>query len=141
MHGLDAEEISGNKDGAVLCVIDGEAEHTPQTVKHFLAPFLKGMNQHFGICFGIEPVAALNQLFTQFLIVVDFTVESEYQTFILVIDRLVSLFKVNDAQTTKAHGNMVVLIIAHAVGATVCNDICHIFKHQITVFDRSGKSA
>ena len=41
MHGLDAKEIPGDKEGMILCVENSEAEHAPQPGKQLLFPLLK----------------------------------------------------------------------------------------------------
>ena len=96
VHGLDAEEVARDKDALVDGVVDSEAEHASELEQQILTPFLKAVNQHLAVGVGIEAVTALDQLFTQLLVVVNLAVKGENKRFILIVDGLMSGVQIND---------------------------------------------
>ena len=101
VHGLDAEKVSCDKYGMILCVIDRKAEHPSQTVQQFFqqffAPFFKAVDQHLRVRFGRKGVPESLKLTSQLPIVIDLSVKGQHHRFVLVKDWLMSLVKVNDA--------------------------------------------
>ena len=141
VHRLNAEKVSGDKQGLVGPVPDGKAEHSPQTVQQVLPPFLEAVNQHLGVRIRGEDMPLFLKLLTKLLIIIDFPVEHKHQGLVLIINRLASVIQVDNAQPAKAHGNLVVGIKPLAVRSPVGNDLRHVFQNIVTVDDLTGESA
>ena len=142
VEGLDAEKVTGHKQAVVLFVPDGKAEHAPQPVQKTFLPLFKAVNQHFGVGLGAENVAFFHQLFSQFLIVVDFSVKGENQAAVFILDGLVAGgADVDNTQPPEAHGDAFSLKHAAAVGAAMGDDVRHILDDRAAIHNFTGKSA
>ena len=87
---LDAEEVTGTKQCFVFLVPDDEGKHTAQFLQDVFAPFFVAVDQNFRICAAAHHMAFCNQFFSDFLMVIDLTVEGDDHISCFVIDRLMT---------------------------------------------------
>jgi len=82
-----------------------EGEHAAEMRQAALAPFLIGVNEHFGVGMGAEAVAATFERGAQMREIVDFAVEDDAHRAVFVEHRLVAAGEINNAQPAHAqHG-------------------------------------
>ena len=90
IEGLDAEEVAGTKQCFVFLVPDDEGKHPAQFLQDLFAPFFVAVDQNFCIRAAAHHMAFCDQFFSDFLMVVDFAIESNDHIFCFVVDRLMT---------------------------------------------------
>ena len=134
MDRLDPKIISGDKEAFILLVPDSEAKHAPQFIQKTFFPFFKAMDKHLGVGLGGKYMTLFYESFPELPVVVNFSVESKHEGFILIIDGLVARFAdIDNTQAAKAHGDVFIRIEAAAVGPTVSDDFRHTAEHFLFV--------
>ena len=85
------------------------------------------MNDNFGVRLGAESMALLDQFLAQQFVVVDLTIESDADLPVFVVERLVALLEVDNAQADMAEdeGPTVEQGIARAVRPAVADRRTH----------------
>jgi hypothetical protein len=96
MRRLFADAVARQRQRTVAAVPDGKAEHPAQPLDAALALFFVEVNDGLGVAPRREPVAARDQLITQFPVVVDFAVEDDPHRAVFVGDRLTASGHVDD---------------------------------------------
>src|ERR1700752_4209215 len=85
------------------------------------------MNDDFGVRLGAESMALVDQFLAQQFVVVNFTIESDADRAVFVVERLVSLLEGDNAQADMAEGEgpTVEQGIARAIRAAVADRRTH----------------
>ena len=107
----------------------------------FFSPLLKAVQDDLRIRLRGKGVPQLQQFLSDLLIIIDFAVEIDYQSFVLVKNWLMSRAQVYNTQAAEAHGYKVILVKAAVVRPSVGNDLRHILNCLIPVNDLSCKTA
>ena len=141
VQGLDAEEVAREENRLGFLIIDREREHAAQMLEHILAPLLKSVEQHFAVRGSRELVSRALELLFQLLIIIYFAVIGEYQITVLVADRLIAVFEVDDGQSAEAHRDVVIHIHAVRIGTAVGDDLGHLFDDVFSLFQLTRKAA
>jgi hypothetical protein len=87
--------------------------------------FLVGVDDHLGVAIGPQAVPALLKFLLKSTVVVDFSVEDDQDTFILVEDGLMALGPVDDGEAAHADRHAIAYPDALFVRATMPNDPAH----------------
>ena len=74
------------------------------------------------------------KVFAKFSVIVNFTVENDNVSSVLRVYRLMTAFKVNNAQTAEAESDVVINKITVTVGASVNDSIAHLFDDFVSVY-------
>jgi hypothetical protein len=106
MQGLDAQSVARKKDPAQSLVIESKGEHAAQVLHAINSVFFVRVHNYFGIGVRTEAVPAGFKTLAQFLKVVDLPVEDDPDRTILVGNRLLSTFHVDDAEPPHAKGDV-----------------------------------
>ena len=106
-------------------VPDGRGEHTAQLLGEVLAFFLVEVQDHLGVAFCLENVAAGQQALAQLFVVVDLAVEDYPQRAVFVSDGLVARGKVYDGQAAHGQPDVMVGVVAFVVRAAVDDEVVH----------------
>ena len=141
VQGLDSEKVASDENRVICCIVNSKSKHAAQARKQILLPLLKAVNKHLAVGFGGEFMSLFNQFLTDSLVVVDLAVEGEHQGFILVVNRLMTCFKVDYRQAPKAHSYGVVGEKAVGIRSAVSNDLCHFADSFVAVFKLACKAA
>ena len=122
---LDAQAIAGQQQPLVPHVPDREREHAAQMVDAPRAVVLVEVDDRFGVAVGAERVAGAHELLVQLLVVVNLAVEHDADRAVLVEDRLLAAFEVDDAEPAHAERDAVVDVDALFVGTAVHHHAAH----------------
>ena len=96
---LDAEAVAGEHEPARVPLVDGEGEHAVEALRRVVPPGVPGLEDHFGVARGEEPVALGLELGAQLLVVIDAAVEHERQAELGIDHRLLAaLGQVDDLE-------------------------------------------
>ena len=108
-------------------IVNYKCEHSAKHRSNFFAIGFVSLKNNFciGVCLELTSVF-LNQFFTDFLIVVNLSVENNDMFAICTVNRLRSAFKVDDTQTAEAKGYIVINKASLAVRSAVGNAFTHL---------------
>ena len=100
---LDAERIAGEMEQPVPAVVESEGEHAAQPLQHAHQPVGEiAVENDLAIAPGSRPGAPCLEVPTQLLMVVDLTVEDQGGPTIMILERVVAAFDVDDRQAPMA---------------------------------------
>ena len=77
-------------------------------LEHLLTPLLKRVEKNLAVSRSLECMSKTFKLSFKLFVVIDFSVECEHKCAVFVLNRLVTISKVNNAKTTEAHGDVVI---------------------------------
>jgi hypothetical protein len=81
---------------------DGERKHAPELLHALLTPLLIHMDNYFSISLGLKDVAFSLKESSQFLVVVNLSIEHDPDTSIFIGKRLVTGLEVDDGEPAKS---------------------------------------
>src|SRR2546421_5117771 len=89
------------------------------------AVLIVSMNDGFSVAVCIEGVAKLLQLFTKFAVVIDLAIENNPGCAILIVDRLLAAFHIDDRQPSHAQAHTLVEVEAVIIRAAMFYRLAH----------------
>src|SRR4051794_8020346 len=104
---LFADPVPGKEQRSVILVPDSEGEHPTQMLQTLNAVSIIEMNDHLRVRLGPQLMAALQQVVTQGLVIVDLAVKDDPFCTVLIRYRLLASGKVYDREAS--HGEADVL--------------------------------
>src|SRR5262249_20784464 len=116
---LLAHTITGEKKDLATLVPQREREHAVEVSDAVLAEILPRMDKHFGVGAGRETMAASDQTLAQLDVVVDLAVQHRPDRGVLVRNRLVAGFEIDDRQAPLPQRDRSLGVIAFVVGAAM----------------------
>src|SRR6266850_372666 len=119
------DTISGQEKRLRSLVPDCEGEHAAQVFWTVGAVLIVGVYYGFGVTIGVEPVAKLLQLPAQLAIVVNLAVENDPGGTVLIMNRLLTAFQIDDRQPAHCQAHALTEIKAVLVRAPVTNGLVH----------------
>ena len=127
---LDPHAIACEEQFTRLPVPDRERKHPVQPGDRVSAPAGIGVQNHLGIAVRVKPVAARDQVFTQFRVVIYGAVENDGVTFFGLGHRLVAgRRQVDNRETTMSEHNRTVEKLATIVGPASRHLRRHAFRN------------
>ena len=119
MQRFDAHAIACQDQVAFLTVEQCEGEHAVQAADHLFPPLFVCVRQHLGVGLRVEGVAGLEQLFTKLEVVVNLAVLYDEDGLVLVVDRLMAAFQVNDREASHSKGDALDVKKSFVVGTSM----------------------
>src|SRR5439155_7045897 len=118
---LNSAAVSRSQKPAIAGIPYNKGEFSIEPMDKIHTMLLVEMNDDFGVRMGAETMALIDQFFSQLFVVVNFTIESDADGAVLVVERLVSLLEVDDAQANMAEGECATVeqCIARAIRTAV----------------------
>src|SRR6266850_3041482 len=105
-----------------------ERKHSPQVFRAIGSVLIVGVNDSFCVAVCIKGVSELLQLFAELLVVIDLSIENNPCSAILIVDRLLAAFHIDDRQAAHAQANSLVEVEAVFIGAAVAYGLTHARK-------------
>ena len=128
VQGFDPQAIANQQHKILLSIPNGVGKHSPQSI-HRLWPLLFiEMHQDFSIATGLKAMAFLDQLLTEFAIVVDLPVHHRPDGAGLVPDRLTSTGRINHPQSPYTKGHAYAMMRPFLVRSSMDKPIEHPVK-------------
>jgi hypothetical protein len=127
---FDAKAVAGEEKGFAVTVPEREGEHATEALDAFFTPGFPGVNDHFGVTAGVEGMAERLQFGDERLVVVDFAVEDDADSFVFVIKRLLAGGEVDDREATVAKPDAGFKMQAAFVRAAVELRFVHAMEHR-----------
>src|SRR5262249_20318531 len=109
---LDAEPIACQEELPSACIIERKGKHSVKTRETLRAQILIEMEDHLAVRFRPKPVPSGEQLFAEWLIVVDLTVADQDERAILILERLMASSHIDDAEPSMAKADVVALEVS-----------------------------
>jgi len=119
---FNPETITGSEEFVPGMIPNDEGEHAAQMLHAFRPILFVKMNDTFGVTIGSEGMAAREQLWAEFSVVVNFPVEYDPERAILVGKRLMAGLEVDDAKTAHREAGAVEGECSSIIG-TAMNDL------------------
>ncbi len=122
---LHADMIDGQHQTMCVCIPQGKGVHAAQMPEQVKAIVLVQVDDGFAIAGGVRLVPALHQRLAQFAIVINLAVKHQRDAAILVVQRLVAAFHVDDAQAAHAQRHIPPAVKAVAIRPTMPDQVRH----------------
>jgi hypothetical protein len=108
----------------------GEGEHSTEMLGRLVAVLLVQMDDDFGIGVGGERVSPANQVLPKLAIVVDLTIEHDGDGPILIVDRLVAPFEIDDAEPPHPDAHVASRVKTVVIGPPMGDARTHALHHR-----------
>ena len=95
---FDSQPVARNVEASLGAVPDREGKHATEVFDAIISVFLVQMHNGFGIALGTVAMASGLQVPAQLLVIVDFPIEDDPNTFVFIVDRLMTGLNVDDAE-------------------------------------------
>src|ERR1700754_425033 len=126
-------------------VPDRKRKHAAQVLRTINAPLIVSMNDRFGVAVGVELVTELFQLLAQFEVVVDLAVEDDPRGTVLVVNRLLTAFQVDDREPAHPEANGAINVKTVVVRPAMANRVAHarqqLFVNRLAVVSNESNDA
>ncbi len=122
---LDAQPVARDEERFRVAIPDGKGEHAAQMLHTVGAVLLEEVNDGLGIAVRAVVVAALDELFAQGKMVINFAVEHDPERAVFVRNRLMSTRNVDNAEPPHADSDPAVRIKTFVVGPAMADYAAH----------------
>src|SRR5437868_1332360 len=95
-------------------IVKHKSKHADEGLYRICSPFVKCMEDNFGIAMGIELMALITKLFLYFSIIIHFTVEGDVQV-VKALRLLTAFRKVDDAKAAMSKPDRCRIIVEHGI--------------------------
>lgn len=134
VEGLDADAVASEKEGAGTLIPNGKSEHAAEFFDAAFAELFVEMDDNFSVGAGFEDVATLQEVVAKFLEIVNFAIENDPDSRVLVGERLMATLEIDDGEAAETKTNIAGDIEAGVVGPAVEHGGSH-------GFDESGRDS